>query len=392
MIKEKLQLVWAWTKRQWKKIITIILGGTVLAAGIVSVIPNNIPEHLQLKVPKDKILFSRDVQGTEIKEYLYISDKKVPQAIYNGKTEVVEKRTKNAQFFLKEKRGKVEEWQGRFYAGEPFYKDDNEWFQTETATTTKEAFEEQTKIRFLERLFFPKALADTDPFYTGAGDGYVFNSSAGQPSQANWDTAHDNTTGAAAEDGVGLAHLAATELWGADNLIRIYRGFLPIDTSGLGADAIVTAAVLKLYIVSKQDAYNGDGYDYMAIVQTDQPNSAVLTTADFNNCGATNNPDKGSADIDISGMPTGSYQDFTLNLTGRGWIEIEGTTMLGIREGHDIQDNFPGDPGEVNKYSRIKIYFSEQGGTSEDPYLEITYTLPVEAVEAQMQTQIIQLQ
>ena len=49
---------------------------------------------------------------------------------------------------------------------------------------------------------------------------------------------------------------------------------------------------------------------------------------------------------------------------------------MGVREGHDIQDYFPGVPGhpEYFKSSGIEVRYSEYTGTSYDPYLSVTYT------------------
>lgn len=375
-------------KKLLKRIIQWFLGLTaaiVLAAGVSAVL-SDIPDHLQLKAPKEMILFSRDITET-ITEYLYASDVEVPKV----EGETIAKRTKNAQFFLKETRDNEEEWKGRFYSGEPFYQDGDKWLQTETATTTPEAFQAQMKPSISERivsLFIGEALADSDDFYAGAGDGYVSLSEAGQPSQANWDTAHDTAIGGTVDYTAAVNYYGRIDIYGIGDSITIYRGFFPIDTSGLGVNAVISAAILKLYLVDRQDDYNGSGYDYVAVVQTDQPNSAELTTADYNNCGATDNPDKGTADIDSTGLSTGAYNDFTLNATGRGWIQKTGTTMLGIREGYDIQDNFPGDPGETNKTSGIYGSFSEQTDTAQDPYLEVTYTVAV-AGEAPVRNRVI---
>ena len=230
--------------------------------------------------------------------------------------------------------------------------------------------------RFLENAVYPVRTDTTTSYYAGAGDGYIYKNEAGQPSSTTWNTAHDATTGNGASYTGIAGSQAKIEISGIGNLTHIRKAFVPCDTSGLGATAVVSAAILKVYPSFLYDDYNGTGYDYIAIVQTDQPNSAQLTTADYNNCGATDNPTKGSADIDISGLATGSYQDLTLNATGLGWIQLEGTTMLGIRTGQDIQDVFEGDPGENNKYSGIGYYNSEETDTSKDPYLSVTYTTP----------------
>lgn len=120
----------------------------------------------------------------------------------------------------------------------------------------------------------------------------------------------------------------------------------------------------------------------MAVVQTSQPSTSELTTADYDLCGdAIDNPTKGSANIDLTGLTIGAYRDFTLNATGLGWISKTGYTMLGVREGHDIQDIWS-DPGEVDKESGIWVSASEQTDTSQDPYLSVTYTTGGTATDA----------
>lgn len=229
---------------------------------------------------------------------------------------------------------------------------------------------------FFDDAVYPVRTDTTTSYYAGAGDGNVYyNVTGAQPSQATWDTAHDATTGTNVS--YVLAYADST-IWmrGADDSTIIYRAFFPIDTSGLGASATISAAVLKLYGNAIQDDYNGDSYDYVALVQTDQPDPTLLTTADYNNCGATDNPTKGSANFDITGFSLVAYNDFTLNATGLTWISKTGYTMLGLREGHDIQDIFPGDPGETGLKSQAEPKTSEATDTATDPYLSITYTLP----------------
>lgn len=390
MTKQKIKLAFSWIRK--KIVILLIISGTLGVA--YAAVPNDIPVDLQLKAPKERILFSREIRdskGNDIVSYLYISNKEVKQQEYKGIKEIMGKRTKNAQIFSKGKNEKgEEEFVGRFYSGEPFYQDNDKWFQTETATTTKVAFQRQTKVGFFKRLFFPQALADTDSFYAGVGDGHVkYDITGSQPSQANWDTAHDAVTGITA-DYIAEKIQNGMSIEGSSNVTSIRRGFYPTDTSALGAAAVISGAVLKLYLFDRFDSYN-DGYDYLAIVKTFQASISELVVADYEDNGYDSGNEtggrakylavKGSANIDITGLSTSAYNDFTLNATGRGWINKTGTTMLGLREGHDIEDNFPGDPGEVDKYSYIVTRSSEQTGTDQDPYLEVTYTVPSAEVE-----------
>ena len=227
--------------------------------------------------------------------------------------------------------------------------------------------------RFLENAIYPVRTDTTTSYYAGAGDGkVVYKLTGSQPSQANWDTVHDAATGT---EVVYMADNTTNkiEIWGSDNSLSIQKFFVPIDTSGLGSGVVISAAILKIYVMGVYDDYNGSGYDYMAVIQTDQPNSAELTTDDYNNCGVTDNPTKGSQDLDLTGLS--GYEDLTLNATGRGWIQKTGTTMLGIRPGQDIQDAFEGDPGEVDKNSGWQIRTSEYTTTDQDPYLSVTYTV-----------------
>lgn len=388
MIKEKLKSAWnrlcgigRWIKRNAKALAVATIT-TVLAAQIYQ----PIPADLKLKAPRDRILFSRQVEifefstttGKRVKirdevSYLYASDKLVPQAHYEGKAEDMSKRTKNAQFFKKSETEEI----ARIYTGEPFFEDETGWYQTENATTTLDAFEKQMKTSRLEELIKP-VWALTTTTYSGAGDGGTWwnLNNQGQPSQTHWDTAHDQT------DGVGTTPTTAdhwpsrVDMDGTNNRMYIFRGFFPIDTSVLPDTAVISAAILKLYITDKLDLYNGTGYDYVALVQTTQASTSTLITEDFDQCGDIDNAAKGSANIDITVLSTSAYNDFTLNATGTSWISKTGWTMLGMRDGYDQQDVFPGDPGEAIKNQGIKNAYSEAAGTSTDPYLEITYTVP----------------
>lgn len=77
---------------------------------------------------------------------------------------------------------------------------------------------------------------------------------------------------------------------------------------------------------------------------------------------------------DITNVTTSQYESFTLNSTGRGWVDVSGWTKLGLREGHDIEDQAIQTGALVT--SGVNIAMSEYAGTTRDPKLEVTYTLP----------------
>lgn len=311
---------------------------------------DKIPDHLKLKVNKDNIIFSKEKDG--IVEYLYNSGVEIEKERY----EKIEMRTKNAKFFDKGN-GKIE---GRFYAGEPFYQKNGKWYQTETATTTKEVFEQVGGLSLG---------ASGDPVYGGAGDGTIIKFL--NPGYT-WTNVHDATSASADYDDTFEGQFVqSVESSDASSYYSIARGFLPIDTSALPDDATINGAVLnlRLTLISNQD---NDGDDFIRVVQTDQPDPTVLGNDDYNNCGSTDNPVAGANDVDLGDMSANSYNAWTLNDVGIGWISKTGYTMLGMREGHDVLDHTPAN----NTYNYIGTRLSEYADTTSDPYLTIEYTTP----------------
>ncbi len=216
---------------------------------------------------------------------------------------------------------------------------------------------------------------DTSSYYAGAGDGR----SAAR--RNDWDEAHDADFG---RNEYGTSHTwddQETILSGcADhNYLEgrriISRGFFPIDTSELSSSASISDASLELYVHDKQDKYN-DSYAYVAVVgPTTQASNTSLEDDDFNECGDVDDPDKGSADFDITNISVDDDLSCSLNSTGLGWISKTGYTKLGMREGHDIEDEDVGDSSS-DIASRIIVRASEYTGTDYDPYLSVTYTTP----------------
>lgn len=320
------------------------------------VVGANTPNNLKLKCPKEDIIASKE-EGDEIK-YLYNSKVEVTK----DKDEAIEMRTKNAKFFKKSDTEIV----ARIYGGEPFYKQGEKWYQTETATTTKTEFDKQTKLSWIDKLLGKEAIADT--IYSGAGDGQVSSTNA------DWDTCHDATSGSA--DYTFHSGTSASKYQVGS--YRVHRLFLPFDTSSIASDATILSTTLNLY-VSSQGYY---GSNLFSLVQTDQPDNTVLGINDFNNCGSVNNPTEGS-DSRTSITSTG-WKSWTLNATGLGWTKkngeapscgaTNGWTCLGIRDGVSDCDDVA--CVDSSQESSADFLLSEEDGTASDPYLEITYTVP----------------
>lgn len=339
-------------------------------------------------------VFSREVVAYEILpaqegeeaivKYEYVGDV-VPEKL--SPTEEVSKRTETAYHSLiaVENEGTKKEtrtYEGVFYTRPTFVKQGSEWHYIEHATTTETAFNALRKDNVFASLFWRTAYADSITPFAGAGDGEV--------RQTGGDTSpvYCNTGG-----GLGANHTNTTaEARKHDNLIVLgppgeeeftytcntYRIFLPFDTSSMPGGSTVSAATVSFYVTTKTNGYN-DGVDYISVLQTTQASHTALANADFGSFGSTQGT---SAPIDIGSITTSAYNTITLNSTGRSWIKgsgaspscgvTNGITCLGLAEGHDFNGL---DMTFSNLTNSIIISTSEQTGTSQDPYLSVTYTV-----------------
>jgi hypothetical protein len=219
-------------------------------------------------------------------------------------------------------------------------------------------------------LQFVPSVKATSPeiYYSGAGDGC---SGFGGEDVQTWAACHHATAGEYADYTAITVIAESYEITGVTGWNVIQRTFLPFNTAALPDTATITAATLSIYVTTTSDGDN-DGYDYVSVVQTTQASTSAIVVEDYDQCGAVQTPQKGAADIDITGIGTGAYLAFTLNATGIAWISLTGWTKLGIREGHDVADH----QIAANKDNYVIYSTSEATGTSQDPYLNITYTVP----------------
>ena len=208
------------------------------------------------------------------------------------------------------------------------------------------------------------AYPDPDP-ETTTTDGYAGNTNRGFVSSATYHDAADGDHASATADLLTGVHVTAGGAY------RIYRSFALFSTAALTSGATVTAGVFSAYCKSAFDADN-DGDDWINAVQTSPASNTNIVAADFDQCGAVSNPTEGSTRIDITGMSTSVYADWTLDATGRGWISQTGVTKLGLREGHDALNHAP----NVTTITRADFASADTAGTSSDPKLVVTYTPP----------------
>ncbi|MFA6215857.1 MAG: hypothetical protein WC768_04795 [Patescibacteria group bacterium] len=349
-----------------------------------------LPENNLLKAPKEKIIDYETItaensnglkkDASAVVKYRYLSAKTVPAETYRGLKEDLSKRTDNSQTFLKSTKPisttlQQNEYITKFYTGSTFQKSGKEWHQIETATTTPAAFARQTSLTILDRakeLLGQKVLADT--FYSGAGDGEV--DFVDYDTIYSWTIAHDASVGTGAYY-TGYDYISTGAGEGISSRTAFYRAFFPFDTSLLPDDAIIASATLNLYIWSNN--LRNDSYGFITVIQTTQDSNLVLATSDYSKCGAISNPTEGvdaANRLSQAGVNLNNYNSFPLNATGISWISKTGYTKLGVREGHDVLNIPTGFP-----VSYASTYASERTGTSQDPYLDVTYTIITNAVK-----------
>lgn len=267
------------------------------------------------------------------------------------------------------------------YTQQSFTEQPDGWYYVEYGQTTKKVLDAYQKENPILGFFLATAHAATATLYAATGDGSV-----GCTLDGSWAITHaSDGTGCQAFStfgpnvSVSSFELKGTEIW------SINKGFIPIDTSSIPLSATITAASLNLYATSTKTNTDNDGLDYVTVVETSQASVSTLAATDYDQCGAVSSPTEGidtGERKDITSITLDTYLTFTLNSTGRGWIKKNGQsstcggttgyTCLGIREGHDTT-NTSSDLGFTNT---IVFDGEEAPGTSRDPYLSVTYTVP----------------
>lgn len=222
----------------------------------------------------------------------------------------------------------------------------------------------------------------TSTFYPAAGanspvDGYIRGQNS---SDLGWNAVHDLTDNGPS----GLVDVTATTINGAliyyfssNGSVQIHRGFILFDTAALGTDTIDSATVTVNVTTATTQGGGGGANHKFCVFQSNPASNNNLVSEDFDQVGSIDSPTKGSDELTIA---TGT-QVFTLNATGRGWIDGAGITKLGTRNKWDYDDvSFP------NYSKSYAIYNSaDAAGTTQDPKLVVEHSAPAATFVASMQ-------
>jgi hypothetical protein len=194
------------------------------------------------------------------------------------------------------------------------------------------------------------------PFFGTTGNFVMYTGGDGTVEQINestWAAARDAASGDTVTWNTNELFIEAqySSTWG----YSVGRAFYPIDTSGIGVDATISAASMFVYVGTNQS--NGQT---LRLVSASQASIGQLEVADFNNIGSTQ---FGSA------TPTASqYDEIVVDATGRAIIVKDGYTKFAILMGKDFDNSTP------TGMDYVQLRFSAYTGTASDPYLSVTYS------------------
>ena len=142
---------------------------------------------------------------------------------------------------------------------------------------------------------------------------------------------------------------------------RIYRSSILFDTSNIPIDAIIQSASINLF---KFPTANNHNDTKVVVTEHIRDNIATLSPVDWS-------LSHYGIEFTRELLVDSQYTPFLLNVAGLNYINKQSYTVFGMLSEFDFDDIAP-----TASPSAAAFYSSEVAGTSVDPYLEITYTVP----------------
>ena len=201
-------------------------------------------------------------------------------------------------------------------------------------------------------IVYPVTIDPTSTFTSSSSDGLLASN------DVVYNTAWTNTSGSIGDAGTTCALGQAT--YGIGMPYFIYRSALLFDTTSLSSSIGITGATLSLY--GSADYTNDDFNIQVQSGSPTYPHDPLINT-DYNKANYT---DDGGTLTSI-GWSSSSYNSFSLNATGYGWINKGGTTKFLLRSDKDIAGTIPTD------YEFLYFYMYEKG-TGYQPLLHVAFT------------------
>lgn len=222
------------------------------------------------------------------------------------------------------------------------------------------------KIAFSVSTFYPAA-GNNSPC-----DGYTQKSTA---VGATWDSLRDGTANGADATNADTTLCQITRQ--ATNEKSINRAIVNFNTASIADSDVITAALISFYDNggSTSQPLNGGAHSIGVHQASPASTSTIATTDHPLVSNSKNSPTEGATRLNFTSLiGTGTYQDFTLNSTGRGWISKTGVTSFGFRHNNDIDNVEPTVQGGA--YSGWRVYMADRTGTSQDPKHTVTHAPP----------------
>lgn len=215
--------------------------------------------------------------------------------------------------------------------------------------------------------FFP----DPNPETTSV-DGYAARF-LGVGSGEAWSSIRTNAGNLSADSSTDDYYVEIGSDSGSPNWRILWRAIFLFDTSSLDNAAVISAATLGLRGTFKSDdcaiTPNLNIYD-----ATPASNTAIAN-GDYNQTGGSS-PTALATAISYASYSTSGYNTFTLNASGIAAISLTGVSKFSARNAnYDAAASAPTHPGSAQT-SILQGNFADNSGTSSDPKLSVTYTVP----------------
>lgn len=210
------------------------------------------------------------------------------------------------------------------------------------------------------------AFPDPDPETTTV-DGTVWRNV--EPGGESWGTIRTGTATNSGDSATTLAQIyirsnGSTDLW--DFMGRAITLF---DTSPIADTDTIDSSTYSIY--NGATAISDNFNLAVSMVTTTPASNTSLATGDMTNFGTT----KQATDIDLTGISSNAYFDFTLNATGLTNISKTGVSKFGFRFDKDNDNSAPTWAASTNGgWPSGTLSSADATGTSEDPKLVVNST------------------
>lgn len=198
--------------------------------------------------------------------------------------------------------------------------------------------------------------------FCGSGSGGTTVDGTITAANATWATAQGATTGTVDKTSAS-GYIARASL--VTGTYHIFRGFFTWNTAALTSAAIISSVVASFFDTGGGDDSNTDATS-LDIVQSTQASNNDLVANDYDNVGTTS-----FFNIALgSWTASSSYHNCTLNANGIANISKTGVSKYAVRINRDLANSAP------TGSNQRSIFYGDQSGTTNDPKLVVTYTIP----------------